>query len=568
MNFLSICSGIEAASVAFGPLGWKAVGFSEIEPFPCAVLAHHYPDVPNLGDMSRYLDWPQEVFAQADAIVGGPPCQAFSTAGLRAGLNDGRGNLTLTFARLINHADAVRLQYGKPPVVILYENVPGLLSDKTNAFGCLLAALVAEDAPLEPPGGKWRNAGLVFGPQRAVAWRILDAQHFGLAQRRRRVFLVASAGDGFDPAAVLFESDGVRRDFAPSRQTRETTAHATAPCLTSSSRGVERPGDTRGQDPVITMAHGQGGAEIGIDRAPTLTCNHEAPIAAYQATTQFGDTAGTLTARHDYVKGEAGGQGGPECGVEPIAFHPSQDPISSTCGTSHGLGCGSSRGQASVAVAVALRGRDGGATAEMDEDYGADAGSLAPTLRAMGHAGSHANGGGQVAVAIRMAQTGSNGWGVNTEGTAYTLDSAQQAVAVTGGMFHTLRGEGFGASEDGTGRGTGAVAAGVALAIHENQRAEVTPNETAGTVKCAGGKPGQGYPAVLTSMAVRRLTPCECERLMGFPDGYTAIPYRGKSADQCPDGPRYKSLGNSWPVPVVAWIGARIQAQVAVSAQA
>lgn len=276
--------------------------------------------------------------------------------------------------------------------------------------------------------------------------------------------------------------------------------------------------------------------------------------------------------------GEAGGQGGPECGVEPIAFHPSQDPISSTCGTSHGLGCGSSRGQASVAVAVALRGRDGGATAEMDDDlvmYGvptapkqADAGSLAPTLRAMGHAGSHANGGGRVAVAIRMAQTGSNGWGVNTEGTAYTLDSAQQAVAVTGGVFHTLRAEGFDASEDGTGRGTGAVAVGVALAIHENQRAEVTLNETAGTVKCAGGKPGQGYPAVLTSMAVRRVTPCECERLMGFPDGYTAIPYRGKSADQCPDGPRYKSLGNSWPVPVVAWIGARIQAQVAVSAQA
>jgi len=182
------------------------------------------------------------------------------------------------------------------------------------------------------------------------------------------------------------------------------------------------------------------------------------------------------------------------------------------------------------AVAVALRGREGGATAETGDD-------------------------------LVM-------YGVPTAPAPIRDGAVQLAASATGEVFHTLRAEGFDASEDGTGRGTGAVAVGVALAIHENQRAEVTLNETAGTVKCAGGKPGQGYPAVLTSMAVRRLTPCECERLMGFPDGYTAIPYRGKSADQCPDGPRYKSLGNSWPVPVVAWIGARIQAQVAVSAQA
>ena len=277
MNFISICSGIEAASVAFGPLGWKAIAFSEIEPFPCAVLAHHYPDVPNFGDMTKFREWPEEIFADADAVVGGPPCQAFSVAGARNGLNDDRGNLTLTYAELINHADAIRFIHGKPPVVVLYENVPGLLSDKTGAFGCFLGGLAGEDGPLEPPGGKWANAGAVYGPKRAVAWRLFDAQFFGLAQRRRRVFVVASARKGFDPATVLFEWDGVRRDTAPSREARQVAP--TIPARSTAGGGLGTDFDCDGG--VITMAHGQGGAEIGFDRGPTLTCNHEAPIAVY-----------------------------------------------------------------------------------------------------------------------------------------------------------------------------------------------------------------------------------------------------------------------------------------------
>ena len=232
MKFISICSGIEAASVAFGPLGWEAVAFSEIEPFPCAVLAHHYPDVPNMGDMSKFREWPDELFAEADAIVGGPPCQAFSVAGLRNGLNDDRGNLTLTYAEMIDHADAIRSLHGKPPVIVLYENVPGLLSDKTGAYGCFLAALAGEAVALEPPGSRWTDAGCVFGPKRAIAWRVLDAQYFALAQRRRRVFVVASARDGFDPAAVLFEFEGVRRDTAPSREARQV-----APTIPARSTG-------------------------------------------------------------------------------------------------------------------------------------------------------------------------------------------------------------------------------------------------------------------------------------------------------------------------------------------
>ena len=276
MNFISLCSGIEAASVAFGPLGWKAIAFSEIEGFPSAVLAHHYPTVRNYGDMSLFRDWPDELFADADAIVGGPPCQAFSVAGARRGLLDARGNLTLIYVELLDHADDIRRKYGKPPVVALYENVPGIFSDRTNAFGCLVGGLAGEDVPVVPPGKRWTDAGCVFGPERAVAWRVLDAQYFALAQRRRRVFVVASARKGFDPAQVLFEWDGVRRDTAPSREARQVAP--TIPARSTAGGGLGTDFDCDGG--TICVATGQAGAEIGADMAPTLNCNHEAPYVA------------------------------------------------------------------------------------------------------------------------------------------------------------------------------------------------------------------------------------------------------------------------------------------------
>src|SRR5690625_2463273 len=171
-------------------------------------------------------------------IVGGPPCQSFSVAGKREGLDDDRGNLTLIYTELIDHADTIRLKHGKPPVIIIYENVPGLLSDKTGAFGSFLGALAGEDEELKPTGKRWSNAGFVLGPQRAIAWRILDAQYFGVAQRRRRVFVVASARDGFCPAQVLFEFDGVRRDIAPSRETgQEVTGNAGEGVKSAGSHG-------------------------------------------------------------------------------------------------------------------------------------------------------------------------------------------------------------------------------------------------------------------------------------------------------------------------------------------
>ena len=223
MRYLSICSGIESASVAWAPLGWSPVAFSEIDAFPSAVLAHHYPDVPNLGDMTRFAEWPESVFADADVVVGGCPCQAFSVAGLRGGVSDARGNLTLVFIQLVDHADEVRRKHGKPPVIIVYENVPGLLSSRDNAFGCLLGGLAGEDEALVAPGKRWTDAGCVLGPQRAIAYRVLDAQYFRLAQRRRRVFVVAGAGD-VSPADILFEREGLRRDTPPSRGAEQVAA--------------------------------------------------------------------------------------------------------------------------------------------------------------------------------------------------------------------------------------------------------------------------------------------------------------------------------------------------------
>ena len=264
MRYLSVCSGIEAASVAWHPLGWTPLAFSEIEPFPRAVLAHHYPDVPCHGDFTVLRDQPWIV--DADVLVGGTPCQAFSVAGLRNSLADDRGNLSLEFVRLADAIDDVRHAAGRKPAVIVWENVPGVLSVKDNAFGCFLAALAGDGTPYVPPRRKWTDAGVVDGPQRKIAWRVLDAQYFGLAQRRRRVFVVASARAGFDPAAVLLEFEGVRRDTPPRREARETTAHSTAPCLTSSGRGVERTGDTRGQDPVVAV-------KWPADIAPTLNAS-------------------------------------------------------------------------------------------------------------------------------------------------------------------------------------------------------------------------------------------------------------------------------------------------------
>jgi len=481
MNFGSVCSGIEAASVAWHPLGFRTSWLAEIEAFPAAVLAHHYPEVPNLGDMTKIAT---EVLTGAvdapDVLVGGTPCQAFSVAGMRAGLQDARGKLTIEFVRLADAIDHVRTARGKQPSITVWENVPGVLSDRGNAFGCFLGALAGEDCELQPSGKRWTDAGCVYGPKRAIAWRVLDAQYFGLAQRRRRVFVVASAREGLDPASVLFEREGVRRDTAPRRGEGQDTAAG-------------------------TLRSTQGGSDVDHARA-----GHLQPVAF-----GGGRTSGPVDVAACLV------EKGQKCDfeVETFCVHGTQDP-DIRIDQAHTLGRNNGMENALLAFSC--------------KDYGADAGELAPTLRAMGHGQSHANAGGQV------------------------------AVCVTGDITHTLKAEGFDASEDGTGRGQPIIA-------HAIQAGALRTNPLSGP-DGVGVQADHAYTlearaevqAVQLASAVRRLTPTECERLQGFPDGYTLVPYRNKEAA---DGPRYKALGNSMAVPVMRFIGQRIAEVLAAQNQ-
>lgn len=456
VTYGSVCSGIEAATVAWHPLGMRAAWYAEIEAFPSAVLAHRYPETANLGDMTRLAALVLAGKIEApDVLVGGTPCQAFSVAGMREGLADPRGALTIKYVELADAIDHVRIQRGQPESVAVWENVPGVLSDKGNAFGCFLGALVGESEELQPPGKRWADAGCVYGPRRAVAWRILDAQYFGLAQRRRRVFVVASTRSDFDPASVLFEREGLRRDHPP----------------------------RRGETPDVAGTLTGGARKHGGYSTDDLPC-----VAAPLTTNQYGDHesresllvfgGGANCQATDVSTALSAHPGGTRMDAETETFvvHGTQDP-DVTQGLAHALG--RNQGQENAVLAFSCK------------DHGADAGHIAPTLRAMGHGDSHANAGGQV------------------------------AVCVTGDIAHTLKAEGFDASEDGTGR---------------------------------------GQPMVPGESGVRRLTPRECERLQGFPDDHTLIPWRGRPAAECPDGPRYKAIGNSKAVPVVRWIGRRLLA--------
>jgi DNA (cytosine-5)-methyltransferase 1 len=438
-------------------LGWQAAWFAEIEPFPSAVLAHHYPGVPNLGDMTRLPDLIRSGAVEVpDILCGGTPCQAFSVAGLRRSLDDERGNLSLTFCEIADAIDEHR------PSIIFWENVPGVLNTKDNAFGCFLAGLAGEDEALVPPGGRWTNAGFVDGPARAVAWRVLDAQYFGLAQRRKRVFVVASARADIDPAAVLFEFEGVRRDTAPSREAGQRVANA----LTDRA---DRGG---------TNSEGQRLIPQPYAVANCLTARMHKGI---NTTLDEGQTPVLA------IDGEFNS-----------ASHVSR-PI--TTGAAH-----SNRG---TMVAHAFDARQSDVI-----QYGDKSGPLDTDGHSVGVAIGTDCYNGQITgdVAATMGTPGSS---VNASG-----PTVMQPVAPS-----------LTASNDPS---------------RSPQSAEVTQQVNA---------------VYASSMQVRRLTPVECERLQGFPDGYTNIPWRGKS--ESPDGPRYKALGNSWAVPVVRWVGRRIASALA-----
>ena len=646
MRYASVCDGIGAVHVAWQPLGWHCEWTAEIDAFPAAVVEQRW-GFPNRGDMTRFKEWDD---APIELLVGGTPCQSFSVAGLRKGLHDPRGGLMLTFLEI---AQRYRPQW------VVWENVPGVLSSSGGRdFGSFLGAL----------------GELGYG----WAYRVLDAQWFGVAQRRRRVFVVGCLGDERRAAQVLFESESVCRDNPPSRKAGQGVAAA-------ASSGT-----------------GSGGVP---------------------------DTCGTLcAAKHP---GAYSGQDAYTGRLVPQAFYSTESRCDNIppAGLSPPLKIGSNGGGQPPAVAFSAK------------DYGGDASEeVSPTMRSMGHDGSHANGGGQLAVAIRTAQTSANGHGIAND-VAHTLDQVQgQAVAFTkskraqsttddeswvpGEVSPTMscfdqgdtrattviisqqeagddraRPRSSIDSDSANGIDGGCTDSGrpapIAFRVHSNNSTAMQGNgkarvadevEVARSLDTCGGyaasqggnlvmqpgdtrattviaydvhgvlakkgasetdihtalrgrtpgqseastttvvafanrtrdgikvpevmrdgvtpaltNPGDGGrsdavnvvvprpiayttklhnttsnnagkifeeratcldansppPALLTPMAVRRLTPRECERLQGFPDDYTAIEYRKKPAA---DGPRYKALGNSMAVPVMAWIGQRIAA--------
>lgn len=279
ITYGSVFSGIEAATVAWKSLGFKASWFSEIDLFPSAVLDYHYPSIKNLGDMTKIAQMILDGEVEApEILVGGSPCQAFSVAGNRLSLDDDRGLLTIKYVELANAIDVVRQRDGKSECVIVWENVPGVLNTRDNAFGCFLGELTGGGSELKPSGKRWTNAGCVFGPQRAAAWRILDAQYFGLAQRRKRVFLVASARKNFNPSEILFEFDSLRRDIAPSRGEREKSTRDIKTSIDKPIKQItyERQSfhEFKESDVSSTIIKGGSEGEYSIvceDLAPTLT---------------------------------------------------------------------------------------------------------------------------------------------------------------------------------------------------------------------------------------------------------------------------------------------------------
>lgn len=421
MKYLSVCSGIEAASVAWESLGWEPVAFSEIEPFPSAVLAERFPDVPNLGDMTRYHEWN---IPAINLLVGGTPCQAFSVAGKRGSLADDRGNLCLTFCRMADHFR---------PRWVLWENVPGVLSTPDNAFGCFLGALCGADAPVIPPGGgrKHPNSGVVAGPKRTVAWRVLDAQWHRVPQRRKRVFVLAVAGAGnwASADALLPVGERVPGNLEACRQTwKEAAGNA-------GSRFEGSHWDGGRVHPTL-FAHKSG---VGMS---------DQEIFRQRGAYLVPDVAPSVTSQ--WAKG-TGGPAGDECQNLVVFENHAQDS----------------------------RVREmGDVFSTVSAKYGT-AGGKTPGVCCIQ---------GDIAAGRRGAQ---HGMGVCEDVSFSLLTSSPHCVAY--------------------------------------------------------------------NYVVRRLTPRECERLQGFPDDWTLIPWRGKPAADCPDSHRYKAVGNSMAVPVMWYIGRRIQ---------
>ena len=502
MRYLSVCSGVEAATVAWHPLGWEAVGYSEIEKFPSEVLAHHYPNVTNFGDMTKYKEW--NINGAVELLVGGTPCQSFSVAGLRKGLEDPRGNLALVYCGILDHFR---------PKWFVWENVPGVLSsNRGRDFGSFLGAL----------------AELGYG----FAYRVLDAQYFGVPQRRRRVFVVGYLGDWRPAAKVLFERESLLgnpktggragKRIAVSTESRSPDGSPTVGSLLARDyKGIGNQDLKDGRTLVLEPFTGSGFADykngVGTLRntggdlgggSETLIARVYENHPADSRVKEMGDVCTTVTSRW--------GTGG---GNVPFALAENtigRQPMNGGNGTGytddntmytlnatgvHGVAYGFEPG---------IAGREGNPNRFVEEGT--------PTLRAN-------MGDNQIAAAhafkVRGGCEGGGKGYLGSDEKAFTLSTFQdQQIAV------------------------------------DVYNQAIDGNVTATLTEACGGTNTSG-PKVMSNMAVRRLTPVECERLQGFPDNYTNIPWRKK--EESPDGPRYKAMGNSMAVPVMNWIGKRIK---------
>lgn len=584
MRFGSVCSGIEAASVAWHPLGWRAAWFSEIEPFPCAVLAHHYPEVPNHGDMTGLPQLIRSGKVEApDLFCGGTPCQAFSVAGLRRSLDDARGNLSLTFCEIANAIDAVRLARGELPAVVFWENVPGVLSTADNAFGCFLAGLAGDDQPAVAPRGKWKAAGVVVGPERLAAWRVLDAQFFGVAQRRRRVFVV-SVSLRHPRAWAIAESilpvvEGMQRNPPARGKTREGAAICPTLRAGGNRTGGDRPPGTD-VDTVESLqvvqpyavgntltARMHKGINTTLDEGQTPVLSFAKTHKPMSETDPEGwspvEAAPTIT----HWPRDRSDAGTDVAVVQPIAFDTynqtvTGDTTQTLCSRGDSPG-----GNAHLVPAVVQATAWSIMPQNSGRDYKARQVDVLQPLMAAGP--QHGNQGGDLIMqpvtfrdtADCLTSAYGTKWNGNASADNGSLFAAQPVGVdtyngvITGDLAATI------SARNGIPDATGPrVMQAVAFTTEQTPKFNAEQALTLTKQSPSGGGQPQ---AVMTAMQVRRLTPVECERLMGFPDSYTAIPWRGKPADQCPDGPRYKALGNSWAVPCVRWIGRRIAAQIA-----
>lgn len=429
MRYLSLFSGIEAATQAWQPMGWECVGVSEIEPFPCAVLAHHYPNVPNLGDVTKITEQQVKDLGQIDLIVFGSPCQNLSVAGNRKGFEGEQSSLFYAAMEIIKHAKRhCNTRFA------LWENVPGAFSSNKGADFTEVVKHMAGLDELDTPANGWGKEGAAVGGNGLLEWSVLDAQWFGLAQRRKRVFAIVDFGDWTSRPPILLERQSLRGDSAPSRETRESIA---ADVRASAEGKSWYSVDT--QQPPARLAH-----EI----APRLAASmyKEPPSVRQLSNEPYQQVVGALCAR--------------DC-----------------------KGVGNQYVAEGKLVVVAISGNIIGRT--------------------------EGNGGNQL--------------GLDESGACYTLTTNDRHAVAYGCNLRP-------------------------------QEIGITP-ELSQTLRASDHKE---RPAIFRGSVVRRLTPIECERLQGFPVDFTKIPYRNKSADDCPNGVRYKALGNSMAVNVMAWIGQSI----------